>query len=254
MRGSAFDGMLPPGAVAVEANDPSWWEKGLLPEELVHITRATEKRRREFSAGRNCARAALVKLGLPAMAIPMGPRRQPLFPATVVGSITHTGDYCVAAVVRQGVVCSLGIDAEADVPMEEAVVRRVLGEEERNALQRYAYLGNVDVLAFGLKEAFYKAAFPICQRYIDFEEVAIRLSDTVCRIELLAPTFVEELAAVNIDACFRFADQRVYCAVVLTHGLQPTLLDALAPPATFSTQVAGLPPRDSSTMATHDDD
>ncbi len=212
---SHFDGLLPSGAVIVEARDPAWWAGGLLPQEQHHVAHAADKRRREFTAGRRCARAALACLGLPDVAIGVGAQREPLFPAGVSGSITHTRDYCAAAVIRTGALRSLGIDAEDDAPMSDEIARRVMGDEERAALQRVARLGNVDVLAFCLKEAFYKAAFPLCRRFLDFEEVAVRWSSTDCRIELRSPRLIAELAGLEIAARCRFADGRVHGAVTL---------------------------------------
>jgi 4'-phosphopantetheinyl transferase EntD len=62
---------------------------GLFPEEITLVARATEKRRREFTAGRECARAALAGLGLAAVPILRGYRGAPQWPDGVVGSITH---------------------------------------------------------------------------------------------------------------------------------------------------------------------
>ncbi|HET9645552.1 MAG TPA: 4'-phosphopantetheinyl transferase superfamily protein [Burkholderiaceae bacterium] len=212
---SAFDGLLPAGAVVVEARTHAWWESGLLSEELSYIARATDKRRREFTAGRNCARAALAHCGWPAAAIAVGPDRQPMFPASVSGSITHTGDYCAAAVIRQDEVRSIGIDAELDAPMEDAVARMIMGLQERSEWHAHGYQGHADVLAFGLKEAFYKAAFPFCRRHIGFKEVAVRPAGPHARIDLLSARLADELAGLDIDSRFRWVDQRIHCAVVL---------------------------------------
>lgn len=216
--GTSFDGLLPPGAVVVEATSALWWEEGLHQDELEHVARATDKRRREFTAGRNCARAALARLGLPAMAIGVGPQREPLFPGSASGSITHTAGYCAAAVMRQGEVSTIGIDAEVDAPMEEGVARLVMDTAERSALQAHAHLGNVDMLAFSLKEAFYKAAYPFCRRHLGFKEVAIRLTDRGSEIEVLSPRLAAELAGLSIHASFRFSSRRIHGAVTLTNN------------------------------------
>ncbi len=154
-------------------------------------------------------------LGMPAVAIPIGEGRQPVFPAAVSGSITHTRHYCAAASIEKGVVWSIGIDAEEDQPVEDAVARRIMCPDERAALANHAGLGNVELLAFGLKEAFYKAAFPVCQRYIRFDEVAVRISERGCRIELVSAALVEALTDLEVVARFCFANLRVHCAVAL---------------------------------------
>jgi 4'-phosphopantetheinyl transferase EntD len=226
---SHFEELLPPGAVVVEARDPAWWAGGLLPQELRHVAHAADKRRREFTAGRHCARAALARLGLPEVAIGVGAQREPLFPPEVSGSITHTRDFCAAAAMRTGAVRSIGIDAEDDAPMSDEIARRLMGDEERTALQRVARLGNVDVLAFCLKEAFYKAAFPLCRRYLDFDEVAIRWSGTDCRIELRSPRLIAELEGLEIAARFRRADGRLHGAVALSESATQLYRDAPGP-------------------------
>jgi 4'-phosphopantetheinyl transferase EntD len=61
----------------------------LLAEEAVQFGRAIKSRTREFTTAQSCARLALSKLGLPAVAILSGPKREQLWPPGVVGSITH---------------------------------------------------------------------------------------------------------------------------------------------------------------------
>ena len=80
--------LLPDTVVTVEARDGDWTAP-LLPEEEPLVARAVDKRRREFAAGRACARRALEQLGLPASPILAGPRREPLWPPGVVGALTH---------------------------------------------------------------------------------------------------------------------------------------------------------------------
>ncbi|MBM0229252.1 4-phosphopantetheinyl transferase, partial [Micromonospora sp. ATA51] len=58
--------LLPP-AVAVAVAGPDDWAGDLLPAELTCLSdRAVPSRRRDFTAGRVCARRALAALGLPA--------------------------------------------------------------------------------------------------------------------------------------------------------------------------------------------
>src|SRR5277367_2552834 len=70
-----------------------------LPRELDRAVRA---RRTEFLAGRACARSALRKLadGRADDAIPIGPDRAPVWPAGIVGAITHAHGFAAAAVAR----------------------------------------------------------------------------------------------------------------------------------------------------------
>src|SRR3954466_8638481 len=94
----AIVGHPPPADFAVEWGDPKEPSSPLFPEELPLIASAVEKRRLEFGRGRQCARAALRRLGVPDGPLPSGSQREPLWPAAAIGSITHTEGLCVAAV------------------------------------------------------------------------------------------------------------------------------------------------------------
>src|SRR5438045_3856440 len=80
----------------------------LFPEEAIAVERAVARRRRDFSAGRWCARQALAALGISPVAIPVGPNREPRWPAGVVGSIAHSHSHCAAVVALSRHVAALG--------------------------------------------------------------------------------------------------------------------------------------------------
>ncbi|MFD8031430.1 4'-phosphopantetheinyl transferase, partial [Streptomyces sp. NPDC059717] len=62
-----FEDLLPGSVVVVEAFDGDTVADGavLHPEEEAVVARAVDKRRREFTAVRACARHAMEKLGVP---------------------------------------------------------------------------------------------------------------------------------------------------------------------------------------------
>src|SRR5438132_9137019 len=123
-----------PAAVSVAEGMIGDLPTTLLPAEEHLVQRAVNKRRRAFSAGRGCARAALASLGLPGaqdIAIMSGPRRQPLWPSGIVGSITHSEAYCAAAVAWESQLAGLGIDAELNTPLDDDLAEFVLSSSER---------------------------------------------------------------------------------------------------------------------------
>src|SRR5262245_40442775 len=61
---SAFDGLLVEGSAIAEVHSPDLCFSGLWPEEERLVAGTVEKRRREFTAGRHCARLALRQLGV----------------------------------------------------------------------------------------------------------------------------------------------------------------------------------------------
>ena len=148
----------------------------LTPEEEATLARAVEKRRREFGLGRQCARAALARLGVPPVSILPGPERQPLWPAGIVGSITHCTGYCAAAVARQSDIAALGIDAELARPLEPGVVERITLPEERAWIAAQAPEIPWAHLFFSAKESVYKAWFPLTGRWLGFEDVRIEVN------------------------------------------------------------------------------
>ena len=122
--------ILPAEVVAVEAlADPPGVT--LFPEEEAVIAKAVDKRRREFSTVRHCARLALATLGLPRSPLLSGERGAPQWPVGVVGSMTHCAGYRAAAVARARDVVTIGIDAEPHAVLPEGVLEVVALPEER---------------------------------------------------------------------------------------------------------------------------
>lgn len=146
----------------------------LFPEEEWSIRRAVDKRCREFVTGRACARRALGQLRIPPTAIPSGRHGEPLWPAGVVGTITHCPGYCACAVARTEHVASLGIDAEVNAPLPEGVLEQVAFGPEREIAESASGLC-IDRLLFSAKEAIYKAWFPLAKRWLGFEDVELQV-------------------------------------------------------------------------------
>jgi len=168
-----FDDLLP-ADFAVEWGDPGQPSLPLFPEEQALVATAVEKRRLEFARGRQCARAALRRLGLPDTPLLTGREREPLWPSDVVGSITHTSGMCLAAVARRERYTGVGIDVEPASPLEPRLARRVATEVEMNALGSMAPLLAARVI-FSAKESFYKCQFYLSRQFLDFDAVEIEL-------------------------------------------------------------------------------
>lgn len=168
-----FDDALP-GDFAVEWGDPREPSLPLFPEELELVASAVEKRRLEFGRGRQCARAALRRLGFADAPLLSGDQREPLWPAGVVGSITHTHGLCVAAVGSESNYAAVGIDVEPAAPLQPAVATRVATEAEMGALGSLPSLLAAR-LVFSAKEAFYKCQFYRTRQFLGFFDVSLEL-------------------------------------------------------------------------------
>jgi enterobactin synthetase component D / holo-[acyl-carrier protein] synthase len=155
--------ILPPEVAAVEAfDDPG--DTVLFPEEEAVVARAVDKRRREFTTARGCARKALATLGLPPSPILPGERGSPTWPAGVVGSMTHCDGFRAAAVARQERVRTVGLDAEPNGPLPEGVREAIATPTELDWLAERDGDGSGvcwDRLIFSAKESIYKAWFPL---------------------------------------------------------------------------------------------
>jgi 4'-phosphopantetheinyl transferase EntD len=167
--------ILPLVVRAVEARDDRA-EATLFPQEQTLLAGAIDKRRREFTTGRHCARAALRRLGFPPAPILTGERGEPLWPAGAVGSITHCDGYRAAAVARASVLATIGIDAEPHAALPDGLLKEIARTEELPMLQRLQRERpevHWDRLLFSAKEAVYKAWFPLAKRWLGFEDVAV---------------------------------------------------------------------------------
>jgi 4'-phosphopantetheinyl transferase EntD len=148
----------------------------LFPAEEAVIANAVDKRRREFTTARACARAALAKLGLPPVPIVPGPRGAPQWPSGVVGSITHCAGYRASAVARDHEVVTIGVDAEPHDKLPDGVLEVVASDGERARLAALTALRPDvcwDRLLFSAKESVYKAWFPLTHRWLGFEEACV---------------------------------------------------------------------------------
>src|ERR1700676_5675117 len=118
-----------PGVVAADMRGPGD-VKLLMPAETRYLGRAVRKRVRELAAGRLCARRALAEFGIVDFAVEVADDRQPLWPASMVGSITHTAGFCAAVAAERESVAALGLDSEVVGDLNVGIWSKVWGAEE----------------------------------------------------------------------------------------------------------------------------
>lgn len=192
-----------------------------LPESL---DRAVRGRQVEFLAGRHCARRAIgacapEHAGTP---IPIGANREPLWPAAVVGSITHVRGFASAAVARRSDASGIGLDVElvmADAlatdilasiatPDEVAAIAAATGWSTARAL----------TMAFSAKETIFKCLHAQVGRYFDFLEASIDEVDPATgtfRGHLVATLTPGLPAGHQLEGRFEQDERRVATAIVL---------------------------------------
>lgn len=166
--------IVPRTFVVVEQQGTFFGE--MLVEEARALGSAVPTRRAEFAAGRTCARAALRLLGGAPGPILRGHKREPIWPSGVVGSITHTSNYCCAAVGWNRQVLSIGIDAEVDEELPEKIWHTIACKEEIEMLDRLTPKSvNWGKVLFSAKESLFKAWYPVMRSWLGFEQARVKL-------------------------------------------------------------------------------
>lgn len=128
-------------------------------------------RRREYLVGRELAAEAIGLLGRAPVEVGRGPMREPLWPTCVTGSITHGAGTVAVVVATVGSATSLGIDVEAAGSFPaDALPMWFTPRELDGGFGRSRHTATV---GFSLKEALYKAMFPIVGRLVDPLEVEL---------------------------------------------------------------------------------
>ncbi|MEE1786290.1 4'-phosphopantetheinyl transferase superfamily protein [Streptomyces sp. SP17BM10] len=184
-------GDLLPDVVAAEVayDDPP--EARLEPAEAAVVAKAVDKRRREFTTARHCARAALTRLGVAYRPIIPGHLGAPSWPDGVVGSLTHCDGFRAAVVARATDLASVGIDAEPALPLPDDVLEIIALPDERRRIASLLLLRPDvpwDRILFSAKESVYKAWFPLTGKFLDTSEADLILSpDGTFTARLLVP-------------------------------------------------------------------
>ena len=213
--------ILPAGVVAVTSKvDIEGVD--LFPAEAAAVANAVEKRRREFTTVRACARVAYERLGRPAAPIVPGERGEPSWSDGVVGSITHCDGYRACALANASDFVSIGIDAEPNAALPDGVLAEIARPEERPALRELARQApeiHWDRLLFSAKESVYKAWFQLAKRWLGFEDAIVAIDRDACTfdVRLLVPgPLVEGQPLRALSGRWLAGDGLVASAIALT--------------------------------------
>lgn len=192
---SSLTALFPRSVIAVETHRPAD-HYYLHPEEARYVTAAVPKRIREFATGRACARRALAMLGVTDFPLRVGPMREPLWPAGVVGSITHTVGYCGVVAARLGEIRALGIDAELLGTVSPEMWNRLMTEREIHWLSQLdeGAATTWATVLFSVKEAFYKCQHSLTGEWLDFSDVTVIPEEGTFRVQPQRLIQLESLA------------------------------------------------------------
>ena len=149
----------------------------------ARIAAAVPKRQREFFYGRLCARSAMAPMRRDIPQIGTGRMREPLWPADLIGSITHAADMAAAVVLPASLgYHGVGIDIENILEGQGAQeVRAIVANDgELRYLAGFEDALGADVpltLVFSAKESFFKAVHGEVQRYFNFDAIELEHID-----------------------------------------------------------------------------
>jgi len=188
------------------------------PPEIDHdewrlVQAAGEKRQREFASGRRFAHKALKQLGITAGPIGRDDRGCPQWPETIVGSISHTDIYCVAAVASQNDYRSVGVDLEEIERMKSSLWPRLFTPVEianlKEHMDEFRQLTHAAII-FSAKEALYKCDYPLNRRWLDFMDVQVTICDKSGHLSL---TSTKDNKPMGYQGCYVAGDTHVLTAV-----------------------------------------
>lgn len=167
---------LGPG-IGIACVDVDGDPRRLYPEECAAVRLAVPRRQREFAAGRQAARQAMMDIGWPPSVILSASDRSPVWPEGLVGSISHNDQACVALVCPRGQWQAVGIDIEVHRPIETTLWPTICTPREMALLssQTVPLRGLAVAHLFSAKEAVYKWQYPLTRRMLDFQQVQITL-------------------------------------------------------------------------------
>lgn len=176
-----MDSPFPASIAFAWREDSAGTAPALLPEEEAALgSVASPRRRAQFALGRACARDALRALGVAVpVAIAKGEDRRPVWPAGIVGSITHSHERAAAAAAPARLFRGIGLDLERIRAPSTALLHRVCRPEERPPFEALSpnTAARRFTAVFAAKESVYKAVNPLTGVYLGFQDAGIEFPE-----------------------------------------------------------------------------
>jgi len=209
--------LLAQDAITVVAR-ARWRSEPLLPAEARYLAaRAVRPRRAaEFHAGRACARRALSRLGWRDWPLLPAPTREPQWPDGVVGSITHSEDYCAVAVAGARRYAGLGIDVETIARVGPGIAASICTRRELEDIAADAGRDLPLAAWFSAKESVFKAVFPWLRLVFEPSDVEIAFDRRRQAFAVRAPRMPRlDAACSQLEGRFALSGARVLTAAWL---------------------------------------
>lgn len=185
----------------------------------------SEKRRQDFTLGRCAAREVLTRAGVTEHTpVLRGEGREPLWPAGLVGSISHGGGFGVAAAALQSVVPALGLDIQAieDRYSDDLIARFADPDEFDWVRSDSEKRTERAVKLFSAKESVFKALYPLGKVWFAFDVAHLTpgsSEDAFCA-HVRLPSLSSEV--IQLDIGVRVCNGMVVTGATLSQPLTTT--------------------------------
>ncbi len=207
-------GLFPDGVLTLVEHRDSWPSE-LTPAEQVQLGDVCGKRLAEFAAGRDQARRLIATITGTAEPLLVGDYRQPLWPKGVIGSISHSDDYCAVAVASTDLITDLGIDVETREALNPEVEDIVLTEAEMAATESLEAW--VRKLIFSIKESNYKCCYHMVKAFIDFKqcEVVLDMSQQSHRSTIVCNNNLGKELNIHVEGKWMVESGHIFTSAVI---------------------------------------
>lgn len=150
----------------------SYFSQITIPETIAN---SVHKRQAEYLVGRYCAQQALILMGNKDYTVGRYSDQSPKWPPSLIGSITHTHCFSMAAVASQQDYIGIGIDTEiitASTQIGNFAEQFISASEFKLGINKFTkeiWL----YIVFSAKESIYKSLYPKVSKFFGFFDVEI---------------------------------------------------------------------------------
>lgn len=207
--------LILPAPVTVAEAEQWMWSTPVHAEEEIGLAGAAPQRLAEFRAGRHAARAALAGIGLGESLLQRADSGAPVWPEGSTGCITHTADYCAAAVASRQDFLAIGIDAERHRPLAPRVLQKICTPAELSWLETRSDFPAAGLLFFSAKECLQKILGELQERMPLPLEISVELDTEHGRFQARLVRPQSARLPDCLDGHFAIDDFRVYTAIAI---------------------------------------
>jgi len=176
----------------------------ILPEEQVLVANAISRRQQEFATGRWLSRKGLQYFGLPDEPIKMGKLRNPVWPESIIGTISHDGEICAVALMREQkqMEKNIGVDlihlSQRTDKINNLISMFMANADELSAVTTLNMTVDPAVLLFSIKESVIKAMSFQLDDFIDMRQIEIYRTDKL-RFRISGDSINADILAATTD-------------------------------------------------------